>query len=104
MSGTATWLLAAGAIGLLIASYWLRFWVRREVIYRPLRKRTGRVDATRQADAISDLGTSAVRNLAACTSSDPPKAEESDAQLATDPSTTHRIATLASADTRSPHA
>jgi len=38
-SGTAAWLEAAGAIALLIGGYSLRFWSRRELLYRPLRKR-----------------------------------------------------------------
>lgn len=111
MSGTAAWLLAAGAIGLLIVSCWLRFWFRREVIYRPLHERRARADASSRAGWTSDLGAStAFRDLAARPALDvhrqPPSGPNGQFRppLTTDLSTTERIATLASADRRSPHA
>jgi len=111
MSGTTTWLLAAGAIGLLIVSYWLRFWVRREVIYRPLRERRDRADARRRAESTSDHGAStALPELTARTALDlhRPTPARPNGQfrppLTTDPSATERIAPLASTDRRSRHA
>lgn len=90
MSGTAAWLPAAGAIALLVVAYWLRSWARREIIYRPLRERRSHTDTLRQGGSPSDPGARTTgRELADRTA---------------DPSTAERIATLASADRRSPHA
>lgn len=39
-SGTTAWLEVAGATALLVVGYSLRFWSRRELLYRPVRHGT----------------------------------------------------------------